>query len=189
MATESQDEILNAAVAAIAEKGIEGLRTRDVAGRAGINISTLHYHFGTKERLLLAVLDHVVGILAASLQREHAIRKTAREELRAHLNAAFRTFRGNPEFAAVLQELRIRAGRDRSAREAFRAVQRRWNATVEQILTRAAENGEMRRAIHPRAGAVIVTSFIMGITLQLWMDSKSYNAADAANTLESALFE
>ncbi|MDB5535826.1 MAG: TetR/AcrR family transcriptional regulator, partial [Devosia sp.] len=33
-----------AARALIVEKGMEGLRTRDIADRVGINIATLHYH-------------------------------------------------------------------------------------------------------------------------------------------------
>lgn len=189
MARESQDEILNAAIAAIAENGIEGLRTRDVAARAGVNISTLHYHFGTKERLLSAVLDHVYKTLAASLTEARPIPGTAREELRAHINAAFRTFHRNPEFAVVLQELRTRAARDRSARDSFRTIQREWSAIIEQLLTRAAKSGETRLPIDARAGAVFVTSFIMGLTMQLWIDPKFYNSADAASELERWLFK
>src|SRR5689334_14077679 len=56
---ERRSELLDAAYTLIAEKGLEGLRTRDIVARAGVNISTLHYYFGTKDELLVAVLDHV----------------------------------------------------------------------------------------------------------------------------------
>ncbi len=39
-------EIAAAARALIVEKGVEGLRTRDIAERVGINIATLHYAAG-----------------------------------------------------------------------------------------------------------------------------------------------
>ena len=44
--------IAAAARALIAERGFEGLRTRDIADRVGINIATLHYHVPTKEALI-----------------------------------------------------------------------------------------------------------------------------------------
>ena len=43
--------IARAARELIVEKGVEGLRTRDIAERVGINIATLHYHVPSKEAL------------------------------------------------------------------------------------------------------------------------------------------
>src|SRR5689334_2030914 len=47
-----RDAIARAARALIVEKGVEGLRTRDIADRVGINIATLHYHVPSKEALI-----------------------------------------------------------------------------------------------------------------------------------------
>ena len=49
--------LVEAAYDQIAERGFEGLRTRDVAARVGVNIATLHYYFPTKEALISGVLD------------------------------------------------------------------------------------------------------------------------------------
>ncbi|HKQ68351.1 MAG TPA: TetR family transcriptional regulator, partial [Polyangiaceae bacterium] len=49
-------DLLAAAYELIAQNGLEGLRTRDITARAGVNISTLHYYFGTKEALLEGVV-------------------------------------------------------------------------------------------------------------------------------------
>ena len=45
-------DLVQAAFRGIAERGFEGLRTRDVAADAGVNIATLHYYFPTKEALI-----------------------------------------------------------------------------------------------------------------------------------------
>ena len=44
--------IAAAARSLIVEKGFEGLRTREIADRVGINVATLHYHIPTKDALI-----------------------------------------------------------------------------------------------------------------------------------------
>jgi AcrR family transcriptional regulator len=48
--------ILDAARAGLLDAGYAGLSTRKVADRAGVPLSQLHYHFGGKRPLILAVL-------------------------------------------------------------------------------------------------------------------------------------
>src|SRR5580693_5729063 len=44
--------LMQATFDVIAESGFEGLRTRAVAERAGVNIATLHYYFPSKQHLI-----------------------------------------------------------------------------------------------------------------------------------------
>ena len=62
-ATERKAEILRNAAIVFAEQGYTGASTRQIAAAAGVNIGTLAYHFGDKEGLYLAVLDHLYGQL------------------------------------------------------------------------------------------------------------------------------
>ncbi len=55
---ETRREILRAAAEAFAACGFVGATTRAVAARAGVNVATLHYHFGSKEGLYRAVLGN-----------------------------------------------------------------------------------------------------------------------------------
>src|SRR5450756_2088096 len=54
---ETRRGILRAAEESFATAGFVGATTRQVAARAGVNVATLHYHFGSKEKLYRAVLD------------------------------------------------------------------------------------------------------------------------------------
>ena len=49
--------ILKAAKAAILETGYAGLSTRKIAVAAGVPLSQIHYHFGSRHNLVLAVLE------------------------------------------------------------------------------------------------------------------------------------
>ena len=53
---ETRREIVRAAGEAFAAAGFVGATTRAVAARAGVNVATLHYLFGSKEGLYRAVL-------------------------------------------------------------------------------------------------------------------------------------
>ena len=53
----TRDAILDAARARLLEDGYAGLSTRSVAEAAGVPLSQLHYHFGSKQQLILDVLE------------------------------------------------------------------------------------------------------------------------------------
>src|SRR5271155_1528905 len=54
--------LLQAAFDVIASSGFEGLRTRAVAERAGVNIATLHYYFPSKQALIEGLAQFLSGI-------------------------------------------------------------------------------------------------------------------------------
>ena len=54
---EAQASIVDAARAVFAEKGFRGGSLRDVGERAGVSAANVVHHFGSKERLLVAVLE------------------------------------------------------------------------------------------------------------------------------------
>ena len=61
-------ELVLAAYKRIAERGFEGLRTRDVASDVGVNVATLHYYFPTKEKLIEAVVALAMGRFRTTLE-------------------------------------------------------------------------------------------------------------------------
>jgi len=69
--------ILEAAEAVFATKGFEGASTREIAARAGVNISSLHYHWETKETLYYAVFENIYNQLI-EISRDSLLPPTAR---------------------------------------------------------------------------------------------------------------
>lgn len=64
---ESRELILTAAAELFAAKGYRQTTFADVAERSGISRGSIPWHFGSKEGLLLAVLERSVDLLNASL--------------------------------------------------------------------------------------------------------------------------
>ena len=169
-------DLLEAAYALVGRKGLEGLRTRDIAAGAGVNVATLHYYFGTKEALLVSLVEHTNGKFAASA--------TAQTGLRDHFEATIRTFQDTPHLAAVLQELALRSQRDEATRAAMAAQHDRWNERVAMLLRSEIEQGRCRPDVDPRAGARVVTSFILGSMVQLAVNPGAFDFRALAELLE-----
>lgn len=55
----TRQALLDAAEQLLISKGVAGITTRKVADKAGVNQALVHYHFGTIEELLVAVLERV----------------------------------------------------------------------------------------------------------------------------------
>ncbi len=60
---ETRSRILSAAREVIARKGKRGATTREIAEVAGVNEGTLFRHFGSKSALVVAVVQHVCGVV------------------------------------------------------------------------------------------------------------------------------
>ena len=60
VAEDTRERILDTAEQLFAEHGFDGTSIRDVTTAAGVNLAAVHYHFGSKEDLLRAVLERVV---------------------------------------------------------------------------------------------------------------------------------
>ena len=67
---ETSTTLLEAAKKVLRQSGHSGLSTRDVAAAAGVPLSQIHYHFGSKQGLMLALFDYLNAQL---LDRQNAM--------------------------------------------------------------------------------------------------------------------
>jgi len=56
---QTEEKIFEAATEVFIEKGLDGSRLQDIADRAGINKSMLHYYYRSKDRLFNAVFEMI----------------------------------------------------------------------------------------------------------------------------------
>ncbi len=56
---ETSTSLLEAAKKVLRQNGYAGLSTRDVAAEAGVPLSQIHYHFGSKQNMMLALFEYL----------------------------------------------------------------------------------------------------------------------------------
>lgn len=57
----TKDQIIQAAEILFALNGYGGTSLRDITERAGVNVAAVNYHFGSKENLLIELLDRIIA--------------------------------------------------------------------------------------------------------------------------------
>ena len=96
---------------------------RDIAERAGIDHSTLHYYFAGKEALIDALVDYIVQDLAVGRSPVSETEGLSpRLRLGAHFDALVKQLHETPEMFVVLAELNTRAMREPLLRAIFKVV-------------------------------------------------------------------
>lgn len=149
-----RQELIVAAYRAIAERGFEGLRTRDVAAGVGVNIATLHYYFPTKESLIRGVVDFAMSRFRSTL----APHGTPVSQVRDHLRALRRLLLDEPELGAVMVELVLRSSRDQAISALLQETFQAWHTTMRALLRRGVREGTLRAEADSAGAAAIVMS-------------------------------
>ena len=164
--------LVAAAFGQIAERGFEGLRTRDVAAQAGVNIATLHYYFPTKEALIRGVVAHAMGRFQSTL----APHGSPDDQLANHLKAVRVLLRKEPEVAAVMGELALRSARDASLARILRESNDAWHRTLRRLLHRAARAGDLATALDSDEAAALIVSTLTSMVLPSMTSSRKDQA-------------
>jgi AcrR family transcriptional regulator len=97
--------ILVAAQDVFAAKGFEGASTREIAARAEVNISSLHYHWESKETLYLAIFERIFQQLVDLLRNEIAAPTSAddaRSVIERAMGLTFDFYVDNPTVPKLL---------------------------------------------------------------------------------------
>lgn len=155
--------LVRAAYEVIAEEGFEGLRTRSVADRAGINIATLHYYFPTKEALIRGLAEYLASLFVSV----HAppVSSTGSAALdRLHQEFADARFYRleRPDLLVVIQELTLRAHRDPAVRSIITPLTYQWRAGLQQLIEEGISEGVFRPDLVPVVAATLLASTISG---------------------------
>jgi AcrR family transcriptional regulator len=156
-----QEALVQAAFNQIAERGFEGLRTREVAAGVGLNIATLHYYFPTKEALIRGVVAHAMDRFRSTL----APHGSPADQLRNHLRAVRKLLRDEPEVGAVMGELALRSARDPALARIMGGAYQAWHKTLRGLLQRAARDGYLARGLDPDDVAALIMATLTSMTL------------------------
>lgn len=104
--TTKEELILNAASEVFVEKGLSGARMQEIANRAGINKTLLHYYFRTKENIYAKIVDMVFSKFFGQMETALTDGASFPEALRGFIDGIFSVMVANPRVPLfMMQEL------------------------------------------------------------------------------------
>ena len=136
--------ILVAAEAVFAARGFDGASTREIAAAAGVNISSLHYHWESKETLYFAVFEHVydriVALVRSSIPDASLDRPASREVVDEVMGRLYDFFADNPTIPRLMVRrlLETTAGTSDIEREILLPAWRRfatWTYDLSRVVS------------------------------------------------------
>jgi len=118
----TKERILQAAQEVFAERGFEGASTREIAARAEVNISSLHYHWDSKETLYRGIFASIYRQLVDLVQDKVTQPKTpedARAMIERTMGLIFDEFADDPTIPKLLLRRLIEAPEGEPAQTAL----------------------------------------------------------------------
>ena len=141
-------EILAAAAKVFARRGYHGASTQDIADVLRVRQASIYYYFDSKEAALEAVCADGLADFGTRSQTILRGPGTASEKVAKlvfqHLSPALE----RQDFSLVF--LRERRFLPRLARERIRALERRYERIIQNVIEQGVANGEFRADLDPR---------------------------------------
>lgn len=155
-------QIVQATIATVNELGYHRTSLAGIAERAGVAKSAVVYYFGSKETLLLHVLEEAFTELGAAVEVAVAAESTPVERLRAYAQSYIAHVDAHrPEMAAAVAI--VISHRNAEGTPLYLTEQEEDSVLLRDILSSGMESGEFRRM--PLADAVRIAESILDIAI------------------------
>ncbi len=188
---ERRKDLVGVAYQIIAEKGFEGLRVRDVAAQAGVNIATLHYYFNTKEELVKGVVDYLLHLFITieappppGDSTPYPVRQL--HQIIADLQYQLETA---PEMFVVLTELHLRSQRDPAVQAILSALDNGWRSHISALYQEGLNQNLFNPDLTPNTVASLLIALIKGMSIQATSQLDHYDFNQISSTINQWLIK
>lgn len=173
--TARRGQIVEAAIATIADLGYRNASFAQIAKRAGLSSTGLiSYHFNSREDLIEQVVNEVVAAIGSHMAQRLAGVSTASAALRSYIEANVEFIGAHRDQMKALLEIFLNGGFDYGP-----ATEQAVISPIERILRDGQRSGEFR-TFDPRVMATLVQRAVDGLPFLLatdpGLDVQSYGA-------------
>jgi AcrR family transcriptional regulator len=174
-------QIVEAAIAVIANRGIQHLSLSAIEKTAGMVRGQLTYYFKTKEEILLAVFDRVLQQMYERMERT-AVQTgctgclySGWDWIRKLLTVLLTQPPASPEFGCLQHTFLAEVGHREDFRRRLASLYEQWRANMAEGLAGDLAAGRASRRVSPRAMASVVQALLHGLVAQTLADPDAFN--------------
>ncbi len=183
--TKRQEEIIDISIGIIAEQGIQGLTIKNLSKKIGISEPAIYRHFDSKIQILITILNNfseMAGFLNDVMKSNN---DTAANKIEFMFSRIIDVFKETPSYISVIFSEEIFKNEE-VLKKKIVAILAKNEQTVEGILKKGQENGEVRTDIDYKNLALIVMGTLR-FKIKQW-DLNDYHGdiiKDGKNILDS----
>jgi AcrR family transcriptional regulator len=181
-----REEILEAAAAEVTRRGFAHTRAADIASALGVSTALLFYHFGTKEQLFAAALEHAVAKDLARLDATVAKAKGPADGVRRIL--ALYSPQGDAAGWTIWVDAWAESLREPELRETSRRLDVRWKDVLAEQISAGVADGVFR-CPDPDGAAWRLSALLDGLAVQVMVHRSLTKAQLAVWVREAAARE
>jgi AcrR family transcriptional regulator len=179
-----RDQIIEAAVAVIAEQGLQNLSLSEIEKRAGMSRGQLTYYFPAKEDILLAVFDRLLQLMYQRLGTPDG--QPAEEAgmwawVRHLLATVPAQHRANPEFHCLQYTFLAQMGPREDFRRRLATLYEEWRGNMTRGLAHEFEQQPPAHPVAPRALATLIQAILHGLAMQAAADPDAFDSEEMRN--------
>lgn len=145
----TREMILEGAMQEFAERGFDGARIDQIALRAGVNKNLLYHHYGNKDGLFTALLEHMYQRIRERQQDLELRDKDPIEAIRKLVVFTGRIWVQYPEFLRLIQSENLNGGRHVVASGKISPMYEPLLETLRELLERGRNAKQFRDDVDP----------------------------------------
>ena len=169
-----REQIVDAAVAVIAEQGLQNLSLSEIENKVGMSRGQLTYYFKAKEDILLAVFDRLVELMCQQ-QGQHEktggwAAKNWLHLVQMILEMILRQPPANPAFNVLQFTFLSQIGHRADFRGRLANLYEEWRTAMAQAIAGDIKERPAARSVSPRALATLTQAILHGVAVQTAAD-------------------
>jgi len=185
---DTRARLLDAAAELFAERGIDAVSVDAVADAAGRTSGAVYAHFGSKQGLLLALLDEWAHSLMTVIAAEFELSPTVGGRLRAvAANVITNPSDQTRRLLLLERELWLRAARDAEVAQAMRVRSREAHDWLCRGFASWMQQGLISPVAPPDTLATTFRALVVGLETQQRIDPEAAGVAEVAAVLGTVL--
>ncbi|NQT97600.1 MAG: TetR/AcrR family transcriptional regulator [Candidatus Marinimicrobia bacterium] len=179
-----REQILEAALNVVVEKGYEKSRMDDIVRVSGLSKGAIYWYYKSKKEVYLSLVNHWVFKYSATLNLIVEEDLTASDQLRALFQFFVKQYQHNARVFKALVEFWSLAARDEDFRIKMQKVYTEFLNLIENILAKGVESGEFD-PLDTKIAALSIVVNIEGIIWFAIFDVPDVSAPEYIDTISN----
>jgi AcrR family transcriptional regulator len=179
-----QEQIVEAAMAVIAERGLPELSLSEIEKKAGMSRGQLTYYYPAKEDILIAVFDRLLELMYQRIGTPKSHDRSqpgGLEWVRHLLEKLLGQPPVSPEFHTLQYTFLAQIGHREDFRQRLATLYAEWRSNMAQGLEKDLASRPGAKRVSPRALATLIQAILHGLAMQAAADPNAFDRQEMLN--------